>query len=127
MNTENFQRIRVSIIFLISSIGFIFYNYLVELHPMTTVGILQTLYIWTLISLLPAILPLISSSKLTRMVTFVLGIVIKLIETAISVIYLLDSENEFYTLFGLTMVLFFGVLGLIGIIYSFKWLKLKVE
>lgn len=127
MNTENFQRIRVSIIFLISSIGFIFYNYLVELHPMTTVGILQTLYIWTLISLLPAILPLISSSKLTRMLTFVLGIVIKLIETAISVIYLLDSENEFYTLFGLTMVLFFGVLGLIGIIYSFKWLKLKVE
>ena len=127
MYTENFQRIRVSIIFLISSIGFIFYNYLVELHPMTTVGILQTLYIWTLISLLPAILPLISSSKLTRMVTFVLGIVIKLIETAISVIYLLDSENEFYTLFGLTMVLFFGVLGLIGIIYSFKWLKFKVE
>lgn len=127
MNTENFQRIRVSIIFLISSIGFIFYNYLVELHPMTTVGILQTLYIWTLISLLPATLPLISNSVLTKWITFTLGIIIKLIESTISVIYLFDSANEFYKLFGVTMIMFFGVIGLIGIIYSFRWLKMKKE
>ena len=127
MDTAYFQRIRISIIFLISSIGFIFYNYLVELHPMTTVGILQTLYIWTLISLIPAILPLLSDTVLIKRSTFVLGIIIKLIESFISVIYLFDSANEFYKLFGLTMILFFGVLGLIGIIYSFKWLKMKAE
>jgi len=127
MNTENFQRIRVSIIFLISSIGFIFYNYLVELHPMTTIGILQTLYIWTLISLIPAILPLISNTILIRRIVLILGIIIKLIESTISVIYLFDSANEFYKMFGVIMILFFGVLGLLGIVYSFKWLKLKVE
>jgi predicted Na+-dependent transporter len=94
---------------------------------MTTVGILQTLYIWTLISLLPATLPLISNSVLTKWITFTLGIIIKLIESTISVIYLFDSANEFYKLFGVTMIMFFGVIGLIGIIYSFRWLKMKKE
>lgn len=127
MDTSNFQRIRISIIFLISSIGFIFYNYLVELHPMTTVGILQTLYIWTLISLLPAILPLISCSILIRRITLILGVIIKIIESAVSLIYLFDSANEFYKLFGMTMILFFGVIGLLGMIYTYRWLQVKVE
>ncbi|NOQ27204.1 MAG: hypothetical protein GQ564_17725 [Bacteroidales bacterium] len=127
MNRVFFQRIRISIIFLISSIGFIFYNFLVELHPETTIAILQTLFLWTLISLIPSILPLISNLTIIKRITIILGITIKLIESFIGVLYLLDSTNENYKIFGITMILFFSGLGLIGIIYSFKWLKMQEE
>jgi hypothetical protein len=70
-------------------------------------------------------LPLVSNLIVAKWFTVVFGVILILIESLVSVLYLYDNTYRFYKLFGVFMVVSVVIIRALGIAYSIKWLRME--
>jgi len=107
-------------LFLINSLGIIFYLFDSVISPYElTYGIFLTGIYWFLFMLIPAIIPIFTNKKLWKYITFIIGLLITLINMVIGIGYMIDNQIKF----GLLLLLYWGIFGITASVNSFKWIK----
>ena len=104
-------------LYLLNALGMIFYFFSLEVSFQLTHGtFLMGLY-WFILLFFPAIITVLFNSKIWRYIAFILGLLTTIINIIVSIGYLMD--NEF--IFGLILILYWGILGITASIFSYKW------
>ena len=124
MENNKFDRIRISLIFLLLPIGFLIYVLRLFVDPSEmTIGIFNTSSIWMTISLIPFIIPLLSEKKIMRILTLVFGGLIMLIDLIFLLTIIIDNQMREPIAWGILMIVICCFSGLTGMIMTVKWIK----
>ena len=107
-------------LFLMNSLGIIFYLFESVISPYElTYGIFLTGIYWFLFMLIPAMIPIFTNRKFWKYSTFIIGVIVTLINSAIGIGYMVDNQLKF----GLLLLLYWGILGITASVNTFKWIK----
>jgi hypothetical protein len=114
------KRIQLFALFLINALGIIIYLFNLVVTPYEfTFGTFISGTYWFIILLIPAIIPIIFNNKIWRYITFILGILITIINLFVGLGYILGNQIQL----GLIFILYWGVLGITAVVFSYKWIK----
>jgi hypothetical protein len=114
------KRLRLFALYLINALGIIIYLFNLVLTPLElTFGTFASGIYWFVILLIPAVIPVFFKNKICRYITFILGVLITLINLVIGLGYILDDQFKF----GMILVLYWGVFGILASVISLKWIK----
>ena len=123
-NLKN-ERIRISLIFLVMLIGFIIYVIRLFVVPFEmTIGVFNTVTVWIAISLIPVFIPLLSENKTMKILTFIFGGLIMLVDLALPMTIIIGNEMNEPIAWGILMATICGVSGLTGMLQALKWIKI---
>ena len=114
------RRIQLFALYLINSLGIIIYlfNLIVSPFEFTFGAFLLGIY-WFIILLIPAIIPVIFNSKILRYITFILGVLVTIVNLFVGIGYIMDNQ----LIFGLIIMFYWGTLGVTASIFSLKWIR----
>lgn len=114
------KKLQLFALYLINALGIIIYLFNLVITPFElTFGTFIFGVYWFVILLIPAVIPIFFKNKVWRYITFILGILITLINLFVGLGYILDDQFKF----GMILVLYWGVFGVLASIISLKWIK----
>lgn len=124
MENTKFDRIRISLTFLLLLIGFFIYVIRLFIYPIEmTIGVFNTVSVWIAISLIPILIPLLSEKRILKVLTLIFGGLIMLVDIVLPLTIIIDNEFKEPITWGILMFIICLSLGLTGIILTVKWLK----
>lgn len=124
MKNTKCDRVRISLIFLLLLIGFLIYVIRLFVVPFEmTVGVFNSVSIWIAISLIPFLIPLLSEKKLMRILTFIFGGLIMLVDIVLSFTIINVNRLEEPIIWGIIMIIICCTSGLTGMIMTMRWIK----
>ncbi len=122
-NLKN-ERIRISLIFLVMLIGFMMYVIRLFVIPVEmTIGVFNTVTVWIAVSLIPIFIPLLSENKAMKVLTFIFGGLIMLVDVVLPMTIIIENEINEPITWGIIMATICGVSGLTGMLHTLKWIK----
>ena len=124
MENNKFDRIRISLIFMLLLIGFFIYVIRLSVAPTEiTIGVFNTISIWITISLIPFLIPLLSEKKIMKILTLIIGGLVMLVDIVLPLTIIVDNQMKEPIIWGIFMLIICGFSGLTGIIMTVKWIK----
>ena len=106
-------------------IGFIIYVIRLFVVPVEmTIGVFNTVTVWIAISLIPVFIPLLSENKTMKILTFIFGGLIMLVDLALPMTIIIGNEMNEPIAWGILMATICGVSGLTGMLQALKWIKI---
>ncbi|PSK80866.1 hypothetical protein CLV93_1121 [Prolixibacter denitrificans] len=124
MNNAKPSRIDISLLFLIQLIGFLLYKTRLMIAPgEMTLGILNTISLWMVISFVPVTIPLIVNSKIYKIITLVFGIIITLVNIFLPFLSIIDNTTREPIIWAISMITICGISGITAIIKTIGWIK----
>jgi hypothetical protein len=124
MENIKFERLRISLTFLVLLAGFMIYVIRLLIAPVEmTIGVFNTITVWILISVIPVLIPLLSENKITKVLTLIFGGLIMAVNMTLPLIGIIGNEMNEPIVWGILMIIICGFSGLTGIIKTIKWIK----
>lgn len=124
MGDVKFERIRISMTFLVLLIGFMIYVIRLFIVPLEmTIGVFNTASIWIAVSLIPILIPLLYENKTMKVLTFIFGGLIMLVDIVLPLTIIIGNEMSEPITWGILMITICGVSGLTGMLKTLKWIK----
>ncbi|MGZ2369232.1 hypothetical protein ACXR6G_05570 [Ancylomarina sp. YFZ004] len=124
MGDVKFERIRISMTFLVLLIGFMIYVIRLFIVPLEmTIGVFNTASIWIAVSLIPILIPLLYENKTMKVLTFIFGGLIMLVDIVLPLTIIIGNEMNEPIIWGILMITICGVSGLTGMLKTLKWIK----
>ena len=124
MENTKFDRIRISLLFFVLLIGFIIYVIRQFIYPLEmTIGIFNIIAIWTAISLIPFLIPILFESKTMKVLTLIFGGLVMLVDIVLPLTIIIDNEFKEPITWGILVIAICILTGLTGIVLTLKWIK----
>ncbi|WP_372642189.1 hypothetical protein [Ancylomarina sp.] len=124
MENIKFERLRISLTFLVLLIGFMIYVIRLLIAPdEMTIGVFNTVTIWIAVSLIPIFIPLLSENKTMKVLTFIFGGLIMLVDVVLPMTIIIGKEMNEPITWGILMITICCVSGMTGMFKTLKWIK----
>ncbi|WP_321348303.1 hypothetical protein [uncultured Draconibacterium sp.] len=124
MENIKFERLRISLTFLVLLIGFMIYVIRLLIAPLEmTIGVFNTVTVWIFISVIPVLIPLLFENKIMRVLTLILGGLIMIVNMALPLTIIIGNEMNEPITWEILMIIICGFSGLTGIVKTMKWIK----
>jgi len=124
MKNNKFERIRISLMFLLLLVGFLIYVIRQFLVPAEmSIGVLNTISIWITVSLIPIIIPLVTEKKIMKISTLVFGGLVMLINITLPLITIVENQMKEPITWAIIMIFICCFSGFIGMIKTVSWIK----
>ena len=124
MENNKFDRIRISLMFLLLLIGFLVYVIRLFVDPIEmTIGVFNTISVWITVSLIPILIPLFTEKKSMKILTLVFCGLIMVIDIVLPLTIIVDNQMKEPIVWGILMIAICGFSGMTGMIKTASWIK----